>query len=67
MVADLSPDAIQLQMLSVAAALKEIGYEIQVLSWEKGEIFSNLDLNWSLFFSIPFFSFILVEISTPVA
>lgn len=29
-VADLSPDAMQLQMLSIAAALKEIGYDIEV-------------------------------------
>nr|CAD1834106.1 unnamed protein product [Ananas comosus var. bracteatus] len=37
-VADLSPDAIQLQMLSVAAALKEIGYEIQVFSLQDGPV-----------------------------
>ncbi|XP_008802051.2 uncharacterized protein LOC103716003 [Phoenix dactylifera] len=35
-VADLSPDAMQLQMLSIAAALKEIGYDIEVLSFEEG-------------------------------
>lgn len=30
MVPDLSSDAMQLQMFSIAAALKEIGYDIEV-------------------------------------
>ncbi|XP_008791488.1 uncharacterized protein LOC103708367 [Phoenix dactylifera] len=35
-VPDLSSDAMQLQMVSIAAALKEIGYDIEVFSFEEG-------------------------------
>ncbi|KAG1367724.1 D-inositol 3-phosphate glycosyltransferase [Cocos nucifera] len=35
-VPDLSSDAMQLQMVSIAAALKEIGYDIEVFSFEGG-------------------------------
>ncbi|WOL20505.1 hypothetical protein Cni_G29310 [Canna indica] len=37
-VPDLLPDAMQLQMVSIAVVLKEIGYDVQVFSFEDGPV-----------------------------
>ncbi|CAL9755317.1 unnamed protein product [Musa acuminata subsp. burmannicoides] len=37
---DLLPDAMQLQMVSIASVLKEIGYDVEVFSFEDGPVHS---------------------------